>query len=783
MNLLLTLGPLIFILPSLAFGSPEELKTLYDRKVDFIIQDYSSNIIQIPTWLNTFSSENGTWTDVDYTAGCTARRANWPAQQHFIRIVTMASQYRADPANSTQLLPYISKAMDYWFDHNYAPDACLDQGGLPNSECPCGTPGFWNTNWFGQMILMPKLISNTCILLKSNLTTTQQGNCTLVSQRVYNRIDTDVLGIGPMTGANMLDAATSVLNLGLLTDNETLARDALNHFYNQTTITPGTGVDGVKIDGSYLQHFAQLYTGNYGKDFINSVVVAYIQTSNTSFAPPAESQSAFLTLMNGTEWMIISNHTATTKASSDNNSNSTLLWEYSVIGRMVSFLAADKQASGGVALNLTRIQLAAEGWQNASSIQSIVQRLSDLKTESSSEGQGKLSGTRSFYTSDYLVHRGSNYVTTLKSFSTRTTNSECNNDQNPFGFHLSDGSIFSYIDGDEYIDVFGSYDWNLIPGTTVDYGATPFGCNITQFYGNTTFVGSVTRNKEGASSQGGMAVMQYLNPMTGSLRWEKTFYFFPGFYAVQIGPIYSQGTAPIVTTLDQSNLKGDVYVNNQKLSVNQFTSSQDSKSKHTNIWHNRILYTVLDPHTSSTANSTSSPNLRINTAAHDVNDWSSIGISQGKATQPVFTATIQHPPAALMEGGSNSTTAPVTYIAQLNVDAKQEQNPESLIQFIYQDDQALGKVRGAYHVKDKTIALAFWTAGSYQTPWGISVKTNQPILTFFTMEKQSYTLTVSDPTQLLTQVNVTVTQDHAESKDYSVNLPQGPVAGSSVNVV
>ncbi|KAK4511950.1 uncharacterized protein ATC70_003949 [Mucor velutinosus] len=778
MNILRTLWPLIFILPSLAIASPEELKTLYDRKVDFIIQDYSSNSIQIPTWLNTFSSENGTWTDVDYTAGCTARRANWPAQQHFIRIVSMASQYRADPANSTQLLPYISKAMDYWFDHNYTPDACLDQGGLPNSECPCGTPGFWNTNWFGQMILMPKLISNTCVLLKSNLTTTQRGNCTLVSQRVYNRIDTDVLGIGPMTGANMLDAATSVLNLGLLTDNETLARDALNHFYNQTTITPGTGVDGVKVDGSYLQHFAQLYTGNYGKDFINSVVVAYIQTSNTSFAPPAESQSAFLTLINGTEWMIISNHTA--NAASSSNHNSTLLWEYSVIGRMVSFLAADKQASGGVALNLTRIQLAVEGWQNASSIQSIVQRLSDLKTpsSSSSEGQGKLSGTRSFYTSDYLVHRSSSYVTTLKSFSTRTTNSECNNDQNSFGFHLSDGSIFSYIDGDEYIDVFASYDWNLIPGTTVDYGATPFGCNITQFYGNTTFVGSVTRNKEGSSSQGGMAVMQYLNPMTGSLRWEKTFYFFPGFYAVQIGPIYSQGTAPIVTTLDQSNLKGDVYVDNQKLTVNQFTASQDRKSKHINIWHNRVLYTVLDQHSNSTI-----PNISINTAAHDVNDWSSIGISQGKATQPIFTATIQHPPAALVEGSNNTTAAPVTYIAQLNVESKQEQAPESLIQFVYQDDQALGKIRGAYHVKNKAIALAFWTAGSYQTPWGISVKTNQPILTFFTMEKQSYTLTVSDPTQLLTQVNITVIHGHAESKDYSVNLPQGPFAGSSINII
>lgn len=69
----------------------------------------------------------------------------------YVLTATMASQYRADPTNSTQLLPYIQKAMDYWFDNNYAPDACLDQGGLPNSECPCGTPGFWNTNWFGQV--------------------------------------------------------------------------------------------------------------------------------------------------------------------------------------------------------------------------------------------------------------------------------------------------------------------------------------------------------------------------------------------------------------------------------------------------------------------------------------------------------------------------------------------------------------------------------------------------------------------------------------------------------
>lgn len=633
------------------------------------------------------------------------------------------------------------------------------------------------------MILLPKFISNTCLLLKSNLTATQLGNCTQTSQRVYDRIDTEVLGIGPMTGANMLDSSNSVLNLGLLTDNETIVRDALNRYYNQTLITPGTGADGVKIDGAYLQHISQIYTGNYGKEFINSVVVVYIQTAGTSFAAPPESQAAFLTLMDGTEWLINSKHTP-------GASDSSLLWQYNVIGRMVSFKAADDAASGVVALNLTRISLATEGWNNGAVIKDIIQRLTQSQINTS--GQGQLEGTRSFYTSDYLVHRSSNYVTTWKSFSTRTTNSECNNDQNPFGFHMSDGSIFTYIDGTEYVDVFAAWDWNLIPGTTVDYGATPFGCNITQFRGNTSFVGSVTPSSDNATSSnlGGMAVMQYLNPMTGNLRWEKTYYFFPGFYAVQIGPVYSQGTAPIITTLDQSNLKGDVYINGQILTTfeqstvevplnsegaNTSAHSNQTSTDHLNLWHNRVLYTLLGTNQNAT--------LKVNTASHiSNNNWSALGISNETATQPIFTATIEHPPAPLL-AGNNNTQPPFSYIAELNVNDKQSVNTESLVQLIYQEDESIGKVRGAYHVKDKSIALAFWTAGSYASPWGLTVQTDQPILAFFTVSSNdSLTLTVSDPTQLLAQVKMVVSRSDNQPKELTIALPQVPMVGKSVSV-
>ncbi|KAI9487326.1 MAG: chondroitin AC/alginate lyase [Benjaminiella poitrasii] len=789
--------------PPFCLASLEELQVLYDRKVDFIIQDYNKNFNQIPTWMHTFNTVNGTWSDVDYTSGCSARRANWPAQQHFVRILTMASQLcsNIESTSDNSLLPQISKAMDYWFDNNYEPDTCLDEGGLSNSTCQCGTPGFWNTNWFGQMILMPKLISNACLLLKTHLTTTQLGNCTHVIQRVYNRIDTFVLGIGPMTGANMLDSASSVLNLGLLTNNETIVRDALEHFYNQTIITKEVGVDGVKVDGSYLQHGSQLYTGNYGKDFINSVVVAYIQTSNTSFAPPLDSQRSFLTLINGTEWMVITNNYRSTRY---NATISDLFWQYSVIGRMVSFPVSDKQASGGVALNLTRIEQATASWSNATIIHDITQRLSDAMNQSF--GQGNLTGTRSFFTSDYLVHRSAKYVTTLKSFSQRTSNSECNNDQNPFGFHLSDGSLFTYIDGDEYQDVFAAWDWNLVPGTTVDYGATPLGCNITQYFGNTTFVGSVTPHHElhRAQNGGGMAVMDYIHPMTGHLKWQKTFYFFPGFYAVQIDPVYTvqNTTSHIITTLDQSNLKGDVYMNGRLLTKEEtqahypfemvLSSSKEDKctGNDAHIWHNRVLYTIVAPQKED-----GTMTLKVSTASHDNNSWSSIGISNGSATQPIFTATIEHSQLAM---DTNHYTG-LSYIAQLNTESKVEENTKSLIQFIRQDDDIKGKVRGAYHTRDKSLALAFWTAGVFISPWGLTVKTDKPILSFFTVkgkEKKcckSYILTASDPTQSLTNVTITVAKQrgfdnnnsikrHSSSRRLVIQLPQGENAGSSVSV-
>jgi len=56
-----------------------------------------------------------------------------------------AEQY----ANSPALASAISSAMNFWFSRDFTLPECLDQGGT--SACPCGTPGFWNTNWFSNV--------------------------------------------------------------------------------------------------------------------------------------------------------------------------------------------------------------------------------------------------------------------------------------------------------------------------------------------------------------------------------------------------------------------------------------------------------------------------------------------------------------------------------------------------------------------------------------------------------------------------------------------------------
>ncbi|KAI9485213.1 MAG: chondroitin AC/alginate lyase [Benjaminiella poitrasii] len=730
----------LFVIAAVNEPTKEEMETIATRRVSNIINKYNPSDSNVKKWKSSLSP-TGVWPDINMTAGCDARRANWPAAAHLLRILLLASAYVSEP-NDSDLFKKINLALNYWFENDFTEPDCLESGGKSGHNCPCGTPGLWNTNWFSQIIAVPKYVGDICLVLKGHLTSSQLASCETIQARSFNTIGGPTPPSKKYTGANLLDVSSVGFSLGLLTDNVTEVQRALDYFYSGALINPVVAGDGIQADGSFMQHAGLLYNGNYGKDYIGDLLSILIETKETSVVPELEAQKAFATLMSGTEWMII----ADVKLH-------TLLWQYSVIGRMVSFKYSSKQASGGVDIDFEKVNKSTDGWENQGTFDGIVDRLKTPSTDNAN--QGELVGTRYFYNADYMIHRAPNYVTTMKMYSTRTVNSECVNSQNPLGFHLSDGAIFNYLTGDEYVDTFGAWNWEMVPGTTVDAYGTPLICSKLKRKGKSDFVGGVTDGNTG------ITVMDYVNPINGNLAFKKTAFFFPAGYAIQVGPVTSKNTtAPLITVLDQRRRNGDIYVAGRLRNTNTTYATPASSS----IWHDNIGYYFP---TAEVLYVDSKPRA---------SDWEKIGLSHGQEEQQLWTSYVKH--------ANTSTSGLLTQyvvLPAISADDFHTQILERTVPIVLDFKTGSTLASAAYSAADRVIAVAFWTAGTYRLPWkSIKIKATQPcVLLLRKIRKNRYRVTVADPSQILTNMKLTLTRKN-RSRSIHIDFPTDNLAGKGV---
>ena len=117
-----------------------------------------------------------------------------------------------------------------------------------------------------QIIGIPTLVGQACLLFNDTLTDTQLSNCTNIGSRSYAAFDRNIHDLGTLTGANLLDVASIGVDLGLLTMNTSLISDAYDRVHNEVTVQSAVMADGIRLDGSFGQHQGLIYNGNYGKD-------------------------------------------------------------------------------------------------------------------------------------------------------------------------------------------------------------------------------------------------------------------------------------------------------------------------------------------------------------------------------------------------------------------------------------------------------------------------------------------------------------------------------------
>lgn len=316
--------------------------------------------------------------------------------------------------------------------------------------------------------------------------------------------------------------------------------------------------------------------------------------------------------------------------------------------------------------------------------------------------------------------------------------------------------------GDEYEDIAAAWDWNLIPGTTVDYGATPLNCANAGWKGLESFVGGVSNGETGA------AAMRYLNPYTKALGWQKAWFFLDDdTQYVMIANLTSlSSAAPVYSVLDQRRLSdsGPVYVDNEVFD----TPGNETFDRTVSLWHGGVGYYF------DAGSTVLSLFVGERTGA-----WSAIGTStQPPETVDLFAAWIEH----------QDLTQPVSYtiFPSTTFDDFQIKTAYRMIIPLQND----AHISAVLDVDYNTISAVFWDASggtlfidngplSYG-PTSITVSGAVALM----LNLDTETLTVSDPSQTLTEVDVLVEGIKETPLACTVNLPPGPggLAGSSVTV-
>ena len=342
-------------------------------------------------------------------------------------------------------------------------------------------------------------------------------------------------------------------------------------------------------------------------------------------------------------------------------------------------------------------------------------------------------------------------------FSKRTQNTECSNSENTMGFHLSDGTVYTHLQGNEYEDIVAAWDWNLIPGITVDYGATPLDCADTRKTGTQPLVGGASDGTVG------VAAMRYQNPLNKNLNWRKTWFFLDNdVQHIMLSQASSQSSSknPVISVLDQKRLNGPVYVDGKQL------DKGGNFSQAASLWHDNVGYTF----------ETQDAPLSVDFGARE-SDWSGIGISEEpKGSIDLFSAWISH-------GSGSDLTVPAAYTAYpaVSLDEFQQKSQATRLTTIQNDDE----VSAVYDETHKTAMFVFWKADGGSATFVpasqdgfLIMEASGNAVVIYDMDDNS--VTVSDPSQSLKSIHLAISRGIMDIQAVDVTLPTGGEAGKSV---
>lgn len=439
--------------------------------------------------------ERGAWTDINYADQMHGR---WQPTLHLTRLYALAKLY-ADPSSSyykdMTLGRTIHQGLDYWLSLK------------PQSP-----------NWWHNDIGVPKKFTAILLMLYDELTKAEiAGGLELLERSAFG-----------MTGQNKVWLAGNNLMKGLLVGDEALVAKARNVMIEEIVLTAG---EGIQPDWSFHQHGPQIQFGNYGLAYAEGLSFWFRVLDGSSYAFTVDHYRILRGLMlEGICWSVWQG-----------------TMDPSFCGRQV-FINAGRGKACSLAVAMQNMaatnypgsrEFACLAWEN-------------LRPE---RYQNSLCGTRYYWRSDCGIYRSRTWYASIRMHSKRTVGFEMTNGENRLANFSADGALLLMQHGREYDNIFASWDWRRVPGTTAFDDGNPIKSSnvVAEKRNYSRWVGGVCSDK---------SLCTTMELRRDSLHAIKSNFFFENVVVALGCGIGHEASAcrELFTTIDQTHLNGEVTV-------------------------------------------------------------------------------------------------------------------------------------------------------------------------------------------------------------------------------
>lgn len=627
--------------------------------------------------------EDGSWLDVDYSGTSTTI---WEPVEHLDRLLTLTQAWFAPTAaeyGNAELFMEISLALDFWLHRDL------------------------RRPWWWDSIGAPERLSWILLMLDERLSESQRAKGIDILKR--SQLDG--------TGQNLVWQAEITARRAILQKDSALLRRAFERIDSEIRISHG---EGIQSDFSFHQHGPCLYNHGYGADFALYNARLAALRHDTPFALSAE-RLALLSayILDGSQWLARGPYT-----------------DFGAEGREITRINQTAHYLGIVAQDMLQVPTGREA-----EFRALAARIAE---EPEAE---PLIGNRHFHRSDMMVHHRPNWYLSARMYSTRTLNTDSLSgcEEGLLSHYIADGANCIMLHGNEYLNLFPVWDWQRVPGTTVELA--PHKPGEPHRMGVSAFAGGASDGTTGVAA---------FHLMRDSLRARKAWFFFSNGVVCLGADIHCASDHEVITTLNQCRLNGSVIVGGDTgvEVLDEGSHTLDVRW----LWHDGVAYLLDEPTTIALANMPVTGN------------WQRISgqLSAHPVIEKVFLASLSH---GVMPDGA-------AYAYAILQGTKAQDLPELTHSPPFQIVFNTASIQAVYHPGDEALGIVFHEAGQMEwQAWRLEV--DRACVLVIRRVQDDWQLAIADPTAGTGAVKLEVVLPDSQTHGIDVALPEGLYAGAS----